>query len=121
MFDASIPLCLEPILLVAGVILIAYSVFAKKKVSIVLSAIAVLCFTGAGILLFLNLQLCKLGACFYQQGILEQLLLGEITFELGTGAIAAGTLSFIAAVIAAIKGILTALHCTNNSENGEKI
>jgi len=113
-FDAS-PLIAETFLLAAGIILTLYSAFSKKTVSVIVGVIATLCLIGSGVLFFLNLELCNLGDYFCQSLVIEDILNGEMQFELGMGAVAAGILSFVAAAVSSANNVL-AICCAVNGE-----
>lgn len=109
-FYASPLLCLEPFLLFFSAFLILFTALdslVKRKIRVVFGVIATLFFIGAGVLFFLNGQLFVLGTYFHQKKVLEKVLLGRITFKIGSGAIAAGILSFVAATLTAVKTVLT--------------
>jgi len=109
-FNASPWLCLELFLLIPGAFLVLFTAFdslAKRKIRVVFGIIAALFFIGAGVLFLLNGRLFVLGDYFCIKTVLEKVLLGKITFKIGWGAITAGILSFVAAVLIAVKTALT--------------
>jgi len=110
LLDPSPWLSLVPFLLLLGAILAFFTALEnliKRGACIVFSVLATLLFVGAGVLFFLNGRLFVLGDYFCQKTIIENVLKGNITFEIGEDAITAGILSFVAAALTAVKSVLT--------------